>query len=72
VSPPAAVVGIWAFNNTAKQFKAGYFRDPSAPVDFDVTGVASGSTATSTVAAGTQATESYFMCVDEASGMSSG
>ena len=71
VSPPAAVIGIWAFNNSAREFKAGYFNDPSAPVDFNITGVASGSSSATTVASGTEVTESYFVCVDEASNIRS-
>ena len=38
VSPSAAVVSIWAFNNSTKQFRAGFFSDPAAPVDYNVTG----------------------------------
>jgi hypothetical protein len=87
VSPSAAVVSIWAFNNGTKQFRAGFFSDPAAPVDFNLTGgtaaTQQGSTtlagtgglaqvANSGVAAGTQVTEDYFVCVNQAAEIISG
>jgi len=38
VTPAGAVVSIWRFSNSTKLFQAGYFADPSAPVDFATMG----------------------------------
>jgi len=79
-------VSIWAFNNSTKQFRAGFFSDPAAPVDFNVTGNtgasqqrggaqadANGLGETSVnVGNGTQVTESYFVCVNQAAEIISG
>ncbi len=87
VSPSAAVVSIWAFNNGTKQFRAGFFSDPAAPVDFNLTGGTAATQQGSTtlartgglsqvnntaIAAGTQVTESYFICVNQAAEIISG
>jgi len=85
VSPSAALVSIWAFNNSTKQFRAGFFSDPAAPVDYNVTGntgasqqgggvqpgTALGQTSVN-VANGQQVTESYFICVNQAAEIISG
>jgi hypothetical protein len=83
----SVVVSIWAFNNGTKQFRAGFFSDPAAPVDFNLTGgtaaTQQGSTtlagtgglsqvANAAVSAGTQVTESYFVCVNQAAEIISG
>jgi hypothetical protein len=78
VSPAASVVSIWRFSNSTKQFQAGFFSDPAAPSDF----VATGATGTTNLgganinatapAAGTQTTEPYFVCVNQAATMISG
>jgi len=87
VSPSAAVVSIWAFNNSTKQFRAGFFSDPAAPVDCNLTGGTAASQQGSTtvagagglsqvnngaILAGTQVTESYFICVNQAAEIISG
>jgi len=79
------LVSIWAFNNSTKQFRAGFFSDPAAPVDYNVTGntgasqqgggvqpgTALGQTSVN-VANGQQVTESYFICVNQAAEIISG
>jgi len=86
VSPSAALVSIWAFNNSTKQFRAGFFSDPAAPVDYNVTGGTAASqqggtaaaganglaTTSSNVVNGVQVTESYFICVNQAAEIISG
>jgi hypothetical protein len=77
VSPAASVVSIWRFNNGTKQFQAGFFSDPAAPTDFIATGLpaATGPAATgilTTPSFGTQVTETYFVCVNQAAAIVSG
>jgi hypothetical protein len=79
VSPASAVVSIWRFSNNTKQFQAGFFSDPNAPTDFNVTGginAAPSNTTTGTQAgpgtAGNQVTETYFICVNQAATIVSG
>ena len=38
VTPAGSVVSMWSFNNVLKQWRAAYFADPAAPVDFNVSG----------------------------------
>jgi len=80
------LVSIWAFNNSTKQFRAGFFSDPAAPVDYNVTGGTAASQQGGTAAAGAnglaltnsnvvngvQVTESYFVCVNQAAEIISG
>lgn len=76
VSPASAVVSVWRFANNTKQFQAGFFSDPNAPTDFATTGGANA--APSNVAApaagapGTQVTETYFFCINQAATIVSG
>jgi len=44
VTPQNAVVSIWRFNNATKLFNAGFFSDPNAPTDFNLTGNLSSTT----------------------------
>jgi hypothetical protein len=73
------VVSIWRFSNNTKQFQAGFFSDPNAPTDFNITGginAAPSNTTTGTQAgpgvAGNQVTETYFICVNQAATIVSG
>jgi hypothetical protein len=78
VSPTSAVVSIWRFNNGTKQFQAGFFSDPAAPTDFIGSGLLGPGTQgnatinSGSVAAGSQITESYFVCVNQSSTIVSG
>jgi hypothetical protein len=56
VSPAAALQSIWRYNNTAGLYQVGYFADRNAPVTFSATGAGRAGTAT----------ESYFLCVNQA------
>jgi len=80
------LVSIWAFNNSTKQFRAGFFSDPAAPVDYNVTGNTGASqqgissqpganglaNTSANVGNGVQVTESYFICVNQAAEIISG
>lgn len=85
VSPAAAVVSIWAFNNSTKQFRLTFSSDPAAPVDFTTTGqtgaTQQGSTSVAGTgglainaipAGGTQVTEVYWVCVNQSANIISG
>ena len=77
VSPLTAVISIWQFSDSTKQFQVGFFSDPNAPTDFTVTGGApSGSGVVGATAApgtsGNQTTETYFICVNQAATIASG
>jgi hypothetical protein len=56
VSPSMALQSIWRYNNAVGLYQVGYFADAKAPVTFSATG--SGGLGT--------ATESYFVCVNQA------
>jgi hypothetical protein len=56
VSPAAALVSIWRYDNATGRYLVGYFSDPRAPVTFATTG--RGTTGT--------ATETYSICVNQA------
>jgi len=82
----SALVSVWAFNNRTKQFRAGFFSDPAAPVDFNVTGNTGASQqgggaqaganglgqGSANVGNGVQVTESYFICMNQAAEIISG
>jgi len=79
VSPASAVVSIWRFSNNTKQFQAAFFSDPNAPTDFVVTGginaaptLGNVGTTAAPGTAGNQTTETYFICVNQASTITSG
>jgi hypothetical protein len=56
VKPAAALQSIWRYSNPLRHYEVGYFADPKAPVTFSTTGTGSFGTAT----------ESYFLCVNQA------
>lgn len=88
VSPQAAVVSMWRFNNGTKQFQAGFFSDPAAPTDFvtfgatttaNIGNLPAGTVTTpivgggnAVVTTGAQLTETYFICVNQSATIASG
>ena len=87
VMPAGSLVSIWSFNNVEKQWRAAWFADPTAPVDFNVSGgtadsqqdnetvAGSGGLARINNAAvlnGTQVMESYLVCVKVPATIASG
>jgi len=56
VTPSTALQSIWRYNNAIAIYQVGYFADPSAPVTFSTTGTGTLGTAT----------ETYYLCVNQA------
>ena len=61
VTPANAVVSVWRFDNGAKLFRAGFFAEAGAPVDFAATGSAGILPAGGAV----MVTETYYVCVNQ-------
>jgi len=87
VTPNDSLVSIWAFNNVEKQWRAVYFADPTAPVDFNVSGGTAesqqgsptvpgtgglGQISNAAVLNGSQVMESYLVCVARPATVASG
>jgi len=79
VSPSSAVISIWLFSNSTKQWQAGFFSDPGAPTDFIATqSIGSTSGAVTAIANGAstagnaQVTQTFFICVNQAATIISG